>query len=87
MSGSSPVYSRIDPTLKARAEGILAQLGITPSSAIQMFYSQIVIHQGLPFEPRLPHAMPIAIGDMSRTVLDEELRKGMRDLRAGSMLT
>ena len=39
---TTPVYARIDTNLKENAEAILAQLGITPSSAIQMMYSQIV---------------------------------------------
>ena len=43
MANTSAVYARIDKNLKDHAEGILAQLGITPSSAIQMFYSQVVL--------------------------------------------
>ena len=34
MANTSAVYARIDKNLKDNAEGILAQLGITPSSAI-----------------------------------------------------
>ncbi|MEE0027812.1 MAG: type II toxin-antitoxin system RelB/DinJ family antitoxin, partial [Atopobiaceae bacterium] len=39
MANTSVVYARVNTRLKERAEGILAQLGITPSSAIQMLYS------------------------------------------------
>ena len=49
MANTSAVYARIDNDVKARAEAILARLGITPSSAIQMLYSQIILRQGLPF--------------------------------------
>ena len=48
MANTSAVYARIDTNLKENAEGILAQLGISPSSAIQMLYSQIVLTKGLP---------------------------------------
>ena len=35
MANTSAVYARIDTGLKENAENILAQLGITPSSAIR----------------------------------------------------
>lgn len=38
MANTNVVYARIDTTLKENAESILNQLGITPSSAIQMLY-------------------------------------------------
>ena len=43
MANTSAVYARIDTNLKENAESILSQLGISPSSAIQMLYSQIVL--------------------------------------------
>ncbi len=81
MANTSAVYARIDTGLKDRAEGILTQLGITPSSAIQMLYSQIVLHQGMPFELRLPAS--VAAGSMTREQLDAELQKGVDSIRAG----
>ena len=39
MANTSAVYARIDTNLKDNAESILSQLGISPSSAIQMLYS------------------------------------------------
>ena len=38
MANSSALYVRMDPTLKESAEEILSQLGISSSSAVQMFY-------------------------------------------------
>ena len=70
--------------LKENAEAILSRLGVTPSGAIQMLYSQIVLRQGLPFDLYLPRNDPAAIGGMSRTELDEELKKGVNSLRSGS---
>ena len=49
MANTTAVYARIDTTLKENAESILSQLGISPSSAIQMLYSQIVLTKGIPF--------------------------------------
>lgn len=56
MANTSVVYTRIDNGLKENTESILSQLGISPSSAIQMFYSQIVLTNGLPLNLRLPSA-------------------------------
>ena len=84
MANTSAVYARIDTGLKENAEGILSKLGISPTSAIQMLYSQIVLQRGMPFELRLPGAAPTAIGGMSRAELDHELNKGMESLRAGN---
>ena len=83
MANTNVVYARIDTTLKENAENILNQLGITPSSAIQMLYSQIVLQKGMPFELRLPVNKPIALGSITRDELDKELQKGLDSLRSG----
>lgn len=87
MANTSALYTRIDTSLKNSAENILSQLGITPSGAIQMFYSQIVLHRGLPFEAKLPAAKPVAIGGMSREEIDAELGKGMTSVRNGAVFS
>jgi len=43
------VRARITPDLKESAEDILVRLGLGHSEAINIFYSQIVLHQGFPF--------------------------------------
>lgn len=85
MANTSAVYARIDTNLKDSAEGILSQLGITPSSAIQMLYSQIVLKKGMPFDLRLPSSEPLAIGTMTREQLDAELQKGVASIKAGKI--
>lgn len=87
MANTSAVYARIDTNLKENAEGILSQLGISPSGAIQMLYSQIVLTKGIPFDLHLPSAKPTAIGGMSREQLDAELMKGMESLKSGKTYT
>lgn len=87
MANTSAVYARIDSGLKENAEGILSQLGISPASAIQMLYSQIVLQRGMPFELRLPVVKPTAIGEMNRAEIDRELGKGVQSLRAGKGIT
>ena len=87
MADTTAVYARIDTGLKEDAESILARLGITPSSAIHMLYSQIVLRQGLPFDLKLPSRPPVAVGGMSREQLDAELNKGVESVKNGQTLS
>lgn len=83
MANTAAVYARIDSVLKENAESILRQLGISPSGAIQMLYSQIVLTRGLPLELRLPDRKPSAIGGMTPTEIDAELQKGLDSMKDG----
>ena len=87
MANTTAVYARIDTDLKENAEDILSKLGITPTSAIQMFYSQIVLRQGIPFEVKLPALAPTATGSLSKEQFDAELQKGVDSLKNGKGLT
>ena len=60
-------------------------LGISPSSAIQMLYSQIVLKKGMPFELKLPSSKPLAVGAMTREQLDAELQKSVDSIKAGKV--
>ena len=80
MGKTTAVYARIDTSLKERAEAILSQLGITPTSAIQMLYSQVVLNNGLPFTPRVPTSRPTAVGALTRDEIDAQLALGLRSL-------
>lgn len=59
---SAIINARVKPDLKEDAEAILAQLGITATQAITMFYEQIRINNGIPFELKLPSAKRIDAG-------------------------
>lgn len=87
MANTSAVYARIDTGLKEHAETILHQLGISPSSAIQMLYSQIVLTQSFPLSLHLPEYRPTTIGSLSREELDRELEKGLQSLEKGKAYT
>lgn len=87
MANTSAIYARIDTGLKENAENILSQLGISPSCAIQMLYSQIVLTRSLPLNLHLPTAKPTAIGNMSRAELDHELTKGVESLKMDKTYT
>ena len=83
MAKSASVYARIDPALKEQAETILSALGIPTSNAIDMFFKQIVLKKGLPFEVRLPYEKPVFMGALSEEELNAELEKGYADILSG----
>jgi DNA-damage-inducible protein J len=67
------IRARVSPELKARAEGILAEIGLSPSDAIRMFYKQVTLRNGLPFEARIPNATT------RKALRDAEAGRGMAD--------
>lgn len=63
---SAAVHSRIQPEIKEQAEGILQRLGLSPTEAIRMFYTQITLRNGLPFDVALPNDVTIKALEESR---------------------
>lgn len=82
MAKSANLYARIEPEVKERAERILTALGIPTSNAINMFYKQIILNNGLPFEVKLP-SHPLDLSRMTAEELNTELEKGYADAKAG----
>jgi DNA-damage-inducible protein J len=56
MAKSATVRARVEPELKDEAEGVLHELGLNATTAITLYYEQIVKRHGLPFEVSLPNA-------------------------------
>ena len=52
---SAMIRARVDPSLKEEAEAILHELGLSTTEAITLFYHQVRLTKGLPFEVRLPN--------------------------------
>lgn len=82
MAKSANLYARIEPDVKEQAEAILNALGISASNAITMFYKQIILKKGIPFDVRLPE-QPLDISLMTSEQLNAELEKGYADMKAG----
>jgi len=63
------INARIESELKLDVEAILKNLGLTATQAINMFYQQIRLHNGIPFAVRIPNK------ETQRVI--EESRKGL----------
>lgn len=68
MAKTAQIRARTDPKTKRDAERILQKLGLDASAAINMFYRQIVMQEGLPFAAEIPNVVT---------------RKAIEDARAG----
>lgn len=54
MTKSAMIRARVDPQLKDEAEAILRELGVSTTQALTLFYQQIRLQKGIPFDIRLP---------------------------------
>ncbi len=71
MTKTSTVRARIKPDLKDSAEQVFRELGLNPTQAITLFYKQVELRHGLPFDVVIP---------------SESTRKTFEDTEAGRNL-
>ena len=83
MAEITNLYVNIEPDVKKQAENILSTLGISASNAINMFYKQIILHKGLPFEVKNSAAHLTNTRVLSEAEMDDALEKGYQDMEAG----
>jgi DNA-damage-inducible protein J len=69
---TSIINARIRPELKQEVEKILGQLGISTTQAITMFFEQIRLKRGIPFELKIPNQETQAAMDDARANRDLE---------------
>lgn len=100
---SANVSVRVEPEVKKEAEKIISDLGITASAAINLFYKQIILRKGIPFDLVIPET---ANGDetggavpggkqgqlrwsqeMPKEDFDLMMEKGLSQARNGETLT
>lgn len=55
MHKAATVNTRIEPKLKTRAEAILRKVGLSSAEAVRLFYMQVCLNNGLPFEVKIPN--------------------------------
>jgi DNA-damage-inducible protein J len=56
MQKTAMIRARMEPDLKQHAEEVLAKVGLSPTEAIRLFYRQVSLQGGLPFDVRVPNA-------------------------------
>lgn len=82
MAKSAIIRARIEPELKAEAETIFSELGLSITEAITLFYRQVKLQKGLPFEVRIPNQTTLQTfqeTDEGRNVVQSENTQEMFD--------
>ena len=58
MAKCSYLRARVEPELKEDVEGLFAEMGLTPSQAITLFYRQVKLSRSIPFTIKVPEKIP-----------------------------
>ena len=77
---TTQVNVRIDETVKQQAEELLQGLGLSMSTAIDLFARAVIREQGLPFEVKY-NTSPFTEQEIKK--IDEALLKSEEDISAG----
>ncbi|MBZ0203090.1 MAG: type II toxin-antitoxin system RelB/DinJ family antitoxin [Ignavibacteria bacterium] len=75
MSRTAMIRARTEPKLKKEVESIFSELGLTSTEAINIFYKQVRLRNGIPFEVKIPNKLT------RKTFKDSVSGKNMRSFR------
>lgn len=74
------INTRIDHDLKQAAVSVFNKLGISEAEAIRMFYAQVDLYQGIPFEVRIPNNKTLAAFKESENLDNLHTYKSSKEL-------
>jgi len=55
MAKDAIINARVESRLKSKVDHIFDLLGLSPTEAITLFYKQVELNKGLPFEVKIPN--------------------------------
>jgi len=59
MAKDTTVRAKMEPELKRKVESVFSRLGLTTTEAITLFYRQVELNKGLPFEVKIPNRLTV----------------------------
>ena len=77
---TSTVRARLEPDLKRDTELIFDQLGINTTEAIRIFFKQVKLQRGLPFEMKIPNETT------QKAISDAKLQKNVIETESPEQL-
>jgi DNA-damage-inducible protein J len=72
MPKTATTHARMNPEIKQEAEQIIKRMGLSISAAHELFYRQVIAHQGIPFELRIPNRDTRQAMDEARSGIGEK---------------
>lgn len=82
MAKTEMIRARVEPELKREAEEVLGELGMSATEAITLFYTQVAMQGGLPFDVRLPNAETVEALQQAQDGTDLVEYLTLEDLKA-----
>jgi DNA-damage-inducible protein J len=52
---TATITVRLDPKVKENAEAVLKALGLTTTQAVNLFFTQVSLNKGIPFDVHIPN--------------------------------
>lgn len=77
MSKSATIRAQVKPDLKAEVEEVLKRLGLSTTEAIVLFFHQVKLHRGLPFDVKIPIDVKIPNAATLKTFQDTDAGKSL----------
>lgn len=78
MIKTAMIRARTEPQLKSKVEKIFHLLGLSSSEAINLFFRQVSLRKGLPFEVKVPNSVT------AQAIRDVEKRRGLTKCKDAS---
>lgn len=86
MSGKTATLNcRVNPDAKQQAEMILSKLGISMSTAIDIYLKQINLVGGIPFPVTIPKSSSYEADSMTASEIHATIQEGIDDAKAGKV--
>ncbi len=86
MSKTAMIRARTEPKLKKEVESIFSELGITSTEAINIFYKQVRLRKGIPFEVKIPNKVTRKVFNDSENGKNlrsfKDINKLLKDLKS-----
>lgn len=86
MSKTAMIRARTEPKLKKEVESIFNELGITSTEAINIFYKQVRLRKGIPFEVKIPNKVTRKVFNESENGKNlksfKDVNKLLKDLKS-----
>ena len=80
MSKTATVRARIEPGLKQEVEQLFHELGLSTTDAINIFFKQVKLRHGLPFEVAIPNELTQKVLEESDDGLNLIRHKNIEDM-------
>lgn len=86
MPKTAMIRARTEPKLKKEVESIFNELGITSTEAINIFYKQVRLRKGIPFEVKIPNKITRKVFKDSENGMNlrsfKDVNKLLKDLKS-----